>query len=348
MKPPRFLLAFSFLMIAALVGPCQTDARRSRLDFLNERLPIPESERFVDSEYVDSGVGLSYGVDKRLSYLSGLSGDYAAAAERFEAATSKFKFKSEIWVNLARAYYYKKEPDRAKETLLRASAAMPDLHDQLWQPLVDGLLWEIRQRANNLQVQVDYYSQSTEDFFTLFRLYKFLEAKQEAIAVVVAADSKETKLMQQSTMSSGSNQRTYRQKAVEWRDLATRLRGELRTAGFAVPARKGAVDAGGGDVAAKAELLEATHALQLKIDYYQASEKDYELLFDNYVKLGELRKAGVVIEAVDRELAKVKVEIAEARDIQEELKHEDHSKALGQRLQRLKDGLAAVKAKGKP
>lgn len=51
---------------------------------------------------------------------------------------------------------------------------------------------------------------------------------------------------------------------------------------------------------------------------------------------------------VDRELAKVKVEIAEARDIQEELKHEDHSKALGKLRQRLKDGLAAVKAKGKP
>ena len=105
--------------------------------------------KFDEIEYVDSGVGLSYGVDKRLSYLSG---NYDAAAERFEAAAAKFQYKSEIWVYLARAYFYRKEPDRAKEALVRAQAAMPDLQTQLWQPLIAGLMWEIRQRANKLQV----------------------------------------------------------------------------------------------------------------------------------------------------------------------------------------------------
>ena len=129
------LFASIFLIFAWLV-PAPVEARCSRLDFLDERLPIPESKRFVESEYTNSRVGLSYGIDKQLSYLAV---DYEAATTRFESAISKFKHKSEIWVCLSRAYFFKKEPDRAKEALLRAAAAMPDLR-------------EIRQTANKLQV----------------------------------------------------------------------------------------------------------------------------------------------------------------------------------------------------
>ena len=67
--------------------PLEAQGRRPRLDFLNEKLPVPDSEKFVEAEYTESGVGLSYGVDKRLTYLAG---QYEKATERFEEALKKF------------------------------------------------------------------------------------------------------------------------------------------------------------------------------------------------------------------------------------------------------------------
>ena len=256
---------------------------RGRIDFLNEKLPIPESERFNDAAYTASGVGLSYGVDKRLTYLAG---NYGEATQRFEAAVGKFKYKSEIWVYLARAYFYEKQPEKARKALERASAVMPELDASLWRPLLDGLMGEIRQRANQLQVQVGYYSQSPDDYLALFRLYTFLQAYEDAKGVIKGADGMERQLGEQATMSSGSNRRTYRDKAREWRALAESMRSELRSAGVSVPPSTNvSLEA---DDADQTELIEAAQMLQLKVDYYNAGKDDYEKLFENYLELNQL------------------------------------------------------------
>ena len=284
---------------------------------------------------------LSYGVDKRLTYLAG---QYEKATERFEESLKKFKLKSEIWVYLAGSYYYTKEPEKARQTLERAAAVMPDLNSRVWQPLIEGLIWEIRMRANQLQVQVDFYSQNPDDFLTLFRLYRFLQAYQEAAAVIYAAEGKKLK-MGLAGMSSGANQRVYRKKAQEWRNLANKLRAELKALGVAVnPPVEALPSASQSAGSQDAELIEAARVLQLKVDFYQAQSKDYQDLFDKYILLDELDKATAVIKAVEREIQRVKLQVVEARDIQEELKFKDEVAAVEAVQKAMKKALE--KAKG--
>ena len=68
------------------------------IEILNERLRIPESVLFNEGVYIESGVGLSFGVDRRLSYLPG---EYAEASQRFELSVRQFRYKAEVWVFLA-------------------------------------------------------------------------------------------------------------------------------------------------------------------------------------------------------------------------------------------------------
>jgi tetratricopeptide (TPR) repeat protein len=337
---------WSFLALLSLLvstDVLQAQGRRQQLDFLNEKLPIPDSDRFVEEEYIESGVGLSYGVDKRLTYLAG---DYAKAVQRFEAVIGKFEYKSEIWVYLARAYFYLKESEKALATLKRAAGVMPDLNGKLWSPLQEGLLWEVRQRANKLQVQVDYYSQKHEDFLTLFRLYRFLEAYPEASAVIHAAAGKERKMNELASMASGNNRRIYRTKAQEWRVLADKLGGELRALGVTVTPSKEAPSTPSSTQRDNEELLEATRVLQLKVDYYKAGKEDYKKLFENYLQLKKLDQAAAVVAVVGREIKQRKLKMTEARDIQEELKYQDQAAAL-EKLHKALQG-ALEKEKGGP
>ena len=59
------------LLIGWLAVGATAQPRGPRIDFLNERQRVPESERFVESDYIESGVGLRFGIDKRLSYFPG-------------------------------------------------------------------------------------------------------------------------------------------------------------------------------------------------------------------------------------------------------------------------------------
>ena len=140
--------------------------RGPRIDFLNERLRIPESARFVEPDYIDSGVGLRFGIDKRLSYFPG---QYEAAAQAFATSVQTYRYKADIWVYLARSYFYMRDPQRAKDILLQAVQTMPDLQERFWDPLLNSMLGEIRKRAVHLQTQVDFYTKSQGDFLTLFR-----------------------------------------------------------------------------------------------------------------------------------------------------------------------------------
>jgi len=164
------LIILSLVLFAVVQGGAQQRVRQ--MDFLNDRQKIPDSELFSEADYTESGVGLRFGIDKRLSYFSG---QYEEAVTRFEGAVSSYRYKAEIWVFLARSYYYQKDPDLARLTIERAVAIMPDLVQNLWDPLLASLLGEIRKGALNLQVQVDFYSKTPGDFLTLFRLYLFFK-----------------------------------------------------------------------------------------------------------------------------------------------------------------------------
>ena len=329
------------LVLMAFSGVAQEP--QARIDFLNEKLPVPDSERFREPEYIDSGVGLTFGVDKRLAYHAG---KHEEAAQRFEEAIKRFKYKSEIWVYLARSYFYQQEPEKARGALERAAAAMPDLESSLWQPLLEGLLWEIRKRANQLQVQVDFYSQDQEDFFSLFRLYKFLEAYPEAARVIGEAQAKERKMNELATMASGAGHRAYRKRAKEWGELAGKLRAELSTLGVEEPSTGGTVGAfPTAEDSLDFELIEATRLLQLRVDFYQPELRDYQDLFRNYLRLNQPERAAAAIEALGREIKRVKIKVEGAVDIQEELEFKDKVIALETLQKALRDTLAQESGK---
>lgn len=200
--------------LVLLCGVLAAEAQAPRgLDFLNDKLPIPDSDRFDAPSYTQSGVGLAFGVDQRLSYFSG---NYAEAADRFEASVKKFKLKAEIWVFLARAQFYQDNPEGARQTLQEVAVIMPDLQDRLWQPLVDGVNWEIRQRANQLQLQIDFYAPGQPIFLSLFRYYTFLGAFDSASGVIHAAESRSNKMNELAEMASAEYFPRHRQQAEKW------------------------------------------------------------------------------------------------------------------------------------
>jgi len=273
------------------------------IDFLNDRLPIPESALFDEGSYIDSGVGLSFGVDKRLTYSAG---QFEEAASRFEISVAGFPYKSDIWVYLARSYFHMKLPDRAKVALERAQEVMPDLRERLWQPLLGSLLKEIRKRANQQQIQVDFYSQNRDDFLSLFRLYLFLNDHDGAVGVITSALGKGQSMEVLATTVSGDSQKSYLKQAAEWRRLAGELKEEilqidpdisLDLAVFrSTPELPGSMPESG------AGIDEESRILQLKIDWYRSTTEDYKKLFDKYAMSGNVERASLLLEALSREI----------------------------------------------
>lgn len=339
---------FAALAVWGLLSSVQAQVSRPQsagIDFLDERLFIPESERFVEAEYLESGVGLTFGVDKRLSYLAG---NYEEAVFRFEEALKRFKYKSEIWVYLARAYFYKKSPEEAKRTLERAAAVMPDLKEQFWDPLLNSLLDEIRKRANDLQIQVDYYSKDQGDFLALFRLYAFLEDYQSAAGVIRAAETRSRQMSRLATSLAGENQRRCWQEAGQWRDLADQLRGELQSSGAAVPVDTTAIPIEVLPAVADqdSELLEQTWLLQLKVDFYSARPEDFRQLFANYLLLQKPDRATEILKAVEREIERIRFQLEIAPSRRQEGQYLAEIEALVKLRDELKRALAAKEGMG--
>ncbi len=302
-----------------LCGSLKVEAQGSRgLDFLNDKLPIPDSDLFDEPSYTQSGVGLAFGVDQRLSYFSG---NYAEAVDRFQASIEKFKLKAEIWVFLARAQFYQDNLEAARQTLQDAAVVMADLKDGLWQPLIDGLNWAIRQRANQLQLQIDFYAPDQPTFFSLFRYYTFLGAFDAASGVIHAADRRSNKMNELAEMASAKHFASHRQQANKWKALADQLRAEMQTLGQQVPPPKDTFVEVSDGAATKVDrdLREETRSLQLLVDYYQGKPQDFQKLFDNYLLLGWPDHAANVIKALEREVNRTKVRAEEAREVQEEI-----------------------------
>lgn len=331
----------AFLVLLVLLGAGRVAAAEEerRASFLSEKLRIPESELFQEDDYIESGVGLTFGVDRKLSYYAG---DYAQAARQFTRSVQRYRYKSEIWVYLARAYFYTKEPERAREVLIQAAATMPDLELRLWRPLMAGLDLEIRRRANQLQLQVDFYSRGQDDYLSLFRLYRFLEDYPGASGVIHSAEARARDMERRAQMSSGNSRKSYRGEVRKWQTLGTSLREELRLLGVAVvgDAAPGRRPAGAAPGSADAELLEATQLLQLRVDFYHflVAARDYQTLFDNYIELKQPQKAAEVIKSVEGAIRRREGATSSAEDLEEEA---DLRRQV-EELEEMKQGLQAA------
>jgi|GEM_PF-735604 len=355
-SPCRWPTAIGVVLLLSLDTGWSQTRTAPRLDFLNDRLPIADSDLFDESSYIESGVGLSFGVDKRLTYLAG---EYQEAARQFEQGVSMFKYKAEIWVYLARAYFYMKAPDRARLALERAQVLMPDLTDRLWQPLVESLLAEIRKRANNQQIQVYFYSPGQEDFLSLFRLYLFLEDYNSATGVLKSAAGRDGKLREQATTVSGESRQMRLTEADKWWALSQQLRVELSALGIEVPRDSLAAWGGWTEEAAfspegsdptgsstgsqagsgrssQVRDLEGSwrswskppasvvttdlKVLQLKIDYYGAEAEDFRTLFEAYLQGDDSHRASEVTVSLGREIDRLVILTSVAPDVQEEVR----------------------------
>lgn len=332
---------FQLLMVLLTIGLTASVSWQSQrtFDYLNEKLRIPDSELFHENDYVETGVGLTFGVDRRLSYFTG---KYDEAAQQFEKATQVYPLKSEIWVYLSRAYFYKKEPDIALAVLRQAAQVMPDLEEGLWLPLERGLNREIRKRANDLQLQIDFYSRSPEDYFTLFRLYQFLEDKAAATMLITAVETKASNMIERAGMASGNDRKSYLEQAGKWRKLGANLRTELGSPGLALSAARGPAEKKEELGEELSELAEATRLLQLRVDFYQymVGADEYQKLFDSYLKLKKPEGATEAIKALERGIKRLQLEAVEARDYQRELELREQVKTLEKLGQTMRQKLA--------
>ena len=307
-------------MLLSLLSPGVAQAPQlvEGIDFLNERLPLPETARYNEGDYIETGVGVSFGCDKLVSYHAG---SYEEAAARFEESVQLFRYKSEIWVYLARSYFYMKSPDRARETLELAQEVMPDLAENLWQPLIASLLDEIQQLANQQQIQIDFYSPSQEEFLSLFRLYLFLKDHEAAAAVIRSAEGRSLKLRGQATAASGSGRKSYVNEATKWLALANQLRAELRGLGVEVPSNSMLATLSVQDESSPGddEDAEKQRVLQLKIDFYSASPGEFRELFELYLQGGMKERAAAVLESLQRDIGRERIRASIAPTVQDEV-----------------------------
>lgn len=310
------LFLFLATVLAAWPQP-RSEEGAGALDFLNDRLYVPDSERFSEADYIDSGVGLTFGVDRRLSYAAG---NYEEAAARFEEAIQRYRYRSEIWVFLARSYYHMKAPDRARQTLEQAAAVMPDLRERLWSPLLKGLLQEIRRRAENLQVQVDYYTLGPDDYLSLFRLYLFAEEYRGASGVIAGVEARARKTADLAGTLTGEGHRRALAEVTRWHALAGQFRAELALRGISVPTDSPVNDslAASPGPAPDAELLEQVRLLQLKVTFYPATPGEYQRLFTGLLALGREEQAATVVRLLDEEIARTRLQLETAATLQQE------------------------------
>ena len=336
-------IALHSLLVALLGVAALAESRGLQLDFFNERLAVPESERFSESDYIESGVGLRFGIDQRLSYFPG---QYAKAASAFEASIDAYSFKAEIWVFLARAYFYMRAPQKSKACLLEAAQVMPDLREHFWDPLLNSMLGEIRKRAVSLQTQVDFYSKSQGDFIALFRLYKFLQDYPACISVIHAAGERADRMRMLADMASSESQRSYRSEATKWDDLAVSLGVELEVLGVTVPARpkKEREPVGEAGDQPDPQLVDDTKVLQMKVDYYQSEPTDYRKLYDNYQQLEMSKLAARVVGALDREIQRVRFLADTATDFVQESQYLSEVSTLAAMREELKAEIDALGA----
>ncbi len=329
------VLALGALLLCIAAAAAQPPGASPELPFLDDHLPVPTAAAFSDSAYIRSGVGLSFGVDMRLSYATG---NYAEAARQFEAAVVRYPYRAEIWVFLARSYYRAHLPLKAKDAIRRAATVMPDLNQSLWTPLTQGLLDLIRQQARTSEVQVDCYSLGPEAYLSLFRLCLFADDYTEAAQAIARTEARAMRGRGLAVSLAGGERERTLLDADRWHALAGRMRAEMASLG---PAAMAAVDsvpgaatpgsasppssesvgasapgaAGDASMAlpiasavARDRQTERARTLQNRVDFYPARPGEFMELFTTYLALGQQDRAAAVVPALDREIIRVQFE----------------------------------------
>ena len=243
---------------------------------------------------------------------------------------------------LARSYFHEKKPEFARDTIERAEAIMPDLAERFWDPLLESMLGEIRSRALDQQAQIDFYTRSQDEYLELFRLFRFLLDQQGMSGIIVRAERRAAKMAVMAKMVASNTRATYLTEADKWVNLAGQMRGEIREVGSVPPEAQSPpfVYARENVVSTDIDMLEKTHQLQLKVDFYQPDLNDFKTLFSNYMTLKMPVGARFVIEGVEREATRLKLkadisnDFSEVSKLQEEVATLDKLKLeLSQRLE---------------
>ena len=139
-------------------------------------------------------------------------------------------------------------------------------------------------------------------------------------------------------MASGENQRNHRREATKWDDLAALLVGELEVLGVTVPPRpvKKFVASVLPVATQDPQLVDDTRVLQMKVDFYQSVPQDYRQLFDNYIVLEMPEGAARVIDAIDREMQRVRFLADTATDFVQENQYLAEASTLAAMREELK------------
>jgi hypothetical protein len=158
---------------------------------------------------------------------------------------------------------------------------------------------------------------------SLFRLYRFLEDYKSAGGVILAAEGNANKMNELASMSSAASRPQQVAQSTKWQSLADKLRGELKSQGHEAP--PSVWEEGGAPRASSAdsELIEQTRLLQLRIDFYEARHDEFTQLFENYLALDRPMRAQGVIEALDREIIRVRMRADTEPDFIEQANLED-------------------------
>jgi hypothetical protein len=249
--------------------------------FLGDKSPIPEAALYDSAQHRASGAAAGFAAARGEYDL----GQYPRAAQRLAALVEQYPQHSAAWVYLARAQFHLGEYAASRQTLARAGQRMPELGEDLWQPLDRGLVGEVRRLAAQLQAQVDYYPQRQADFAPLLQLYGFLQDSTAARELVRQAAERRAELFRQAESASGSQRQSYLEAAGQWDRLIAGL--------------GGAPDSAGRTDSLRAD--ESLRLLQLRVDYYLAKPQEYQQLFGLYLGLGRRAEAAGVVQALERE-----------------------------------------------
>lgn len=316
-------------LLLLLGGPLPLGAQQGApmVDFLAEGLVIPEAAQFDTAQYQASGAAPAFESAKRQSYDLG---QYPQAAQRFAPLLQQYQYKSTLWVYLARAYFHSQQLEMARQTLARAGEVMPELRESFWQPLEESMLREVQRQAEELQSQVDFYPERLADFVPLIRLYRFLQDSTGALGVVRTAEQRRTGLYEQAEVAAGVQRQSYLDAAEQWGRLAGSLRAELDSASAAsAPPPKAT------GVADSLKQAETLRLLQLRVDYYRAKPQEYQQLFAEYLRLGRLAEAGLVVAALEREGQRLALLATIAPNAVEEGKQREKAAVLDKLRQQL-------------
>lgn len=321
------------MLLAALLlaAPLWAQAGPGEVDFLDDRLLIPEAALYDSSQYQASGVEAAFAEAKRQAYDLG---QYPQAAQRLAPLVDLYPQKSALWVYLARSYFHSQDFESARQTLTRAAAVMPELGERLWQPLREGLLEEVRRLANQLQAQVDFYPQRQADFAPLLRLYRFLQDSTAAQALVRSAGQRRADLYRQAEVASGAQRLSYLAAAAQWDRLAGSLGAELDSTAVAPPGEVGIADS--------LKQVEILRLLQLRVDYYVAKPQEYQQLFGEYLRLGRRTEAAAVVTALEREIQRLDLLETIAPNAVDGAKYRKESAVLSAMRQQLQTQLGSA------